>query len=124
MTGRARSPGPTTDTGSASVLVLALAGVLGLVAAVLVAAAAAAGARSRATSAADLAVVAAASRAAGGQPVACGRAAEVAGRTGARLVRCVLSGPVVEVEVEVPLVGPLSALGPARGRARAGPATP
>jgi secretion/DNA translocation related TadE-like protein len=111
------------ERGSATVWVLALAGVLAVmgVAAVLVAAAVTA--RHRAGSAADLAALAAAGRAVTGDPNACAVAAQIARRNGARLATCTLEdGAVVAVTVVVQVrLGPLG-LHDATGRARAGPA--
>ena len=111
-----------SDEGSATVLVLSLTCVVVLVATVLVALGAVAVARHRAGSAADLAALAAASRALQGQAEACALAGSVAGAGGARLVRCALDGATADVVVEVSADGPLAALGPARAGARAGPA--
>ncbi|WP_347256651.1 Rv3654c family TadE-like protein [Actinomadura sp. RB99] len=79
-------------------------------------------ARHRGDTAADLAALAGAARAADGAADACGRAREVAARSGARLARCRVRGEVVDVEVTVALRVPLG--GGAvrvRSRARAGP---
>ncbi|MEU0464640.1 Rv3654c family TadE-like protein [Amycolatopsis sp. NPDC006131] len=73
-------------------------------------------ARHRAAGAADLAALAAAGRAADGTEVACGQALWVAERMGARVVRCRFEGWDALVEVVVD-----TGLGPAAGRARAGP---
>jgi len=77
--------------------------------------------RHRAASAADLAALAAASRAAGGERQACGRARWVSERMGAHLAECRLDGwdALVEVTAEPPIV--LGDFGPAHARARAGP---
>lgn len=112
------------------------AGLLALWAALVVLSVAGAGAlyggavasRHRATAAADLAALAAASSAARGSAQPCDAAGRVAGAQRARLESCHLAGDgsvLVEVTVRVPgLVGLLGArLGPARARARAGPAT-
>lgn len=82
---------------------------------------AAAVARHRATSAADLAALAAAAYASDGPSAACGRARLVTGRMGARLGTCELSGLDALVRVTVQPPGLLSEFGPAEARARAGP---
>jgi secretion/DNA translocation related TadE-like protein len=110
------------ERGSATVWVLALAGVLAVVGAAAVLVAAAVTARHRAGGAADLAALAAAGRAVTGDPDACAAAAEVAHRNGARLATCTVEdGAVAAVTVTVPVrLGPLG-LFEATGRARAGP---
>lgn len=109
------------ETGIAGVLVLAMTGVLVLAGAVAVALAGAAVARQRAAGAADLAALAAASRALSGPGEACAAATTVARGFDARLERCRLVGLVAEVEAAVRPAGPLGRLGEARSRARAGP---
>jgi secretion/DNA translocation related TadE-like protein len=111
------------ERGSATVWVLALAGVLAVVGAAAVFLAAAVTARHRAGSAADLAALAAAGRAVLGDPDVCAAAGEVARGNGARLGTCTLGADaVVTVTVAVPVrLGPLG-LYEATGRARAGPA--
>jgi secretion/DNA translocation related TadE-like protein len=79
--------------------------------------------RHRAAAAADAAALQAALASVQGSAVACREGGVLALRNGARLTRCVLDGSIAEVEVEVRLPGPLAALGPATGRARAGPAS-
>jgi secretion/DNA translocation related TadE-like protein len=110
------------ERGSATVWVLALAGVLAVVGAAAVLVAAAVTARHRAGSAADLAALAAAGRAVIGDPDACAVAAQVARGNGARLATCTVGqGAVVAVTVSVPVrLGPLGRYD-ATGRARAGP---
>ena len=110
------------ERGSATVWVLALAGVLAVVGAAAVLVAAAVTARHRAGSAADLAALAAAGRAVIGDPDACAAAADVARGNGARLDTCTVEeGAVVAVTVAVPVrLGPLGRYD-ATGRARAGP---
>lgn len=110
------------ERGSGTVWVAALAGVLALVGAAAVLAGAASVARHRATSAADLAALAAARSAVLGDPAACLVAQRIAGRNGARVTGCrVSAGAVVEVTVSVPVR--LGGLGTreATARARAGP---
>jgi len=104
--------------GSGTVWVLTLTALVALVGLVGVGVAGAAAARHRAGSAADLAALAAASAAAT-QPSPCAAARRAAQLAGAVLVRCSVNAGIsaVEVSVAVPLPG-----GPARARARAGPA--
>jgi secretion/DNA translocation related TadE-like protein len=111
------------ERGSATVWVLALAGVLAVVGAAAVLVAAAVTARHRAGSAADLAALGAAGRAVTGDPDACAVAADLARANGARLATCTVEeGGVVAVTVVVRVrLGPLG-LHDATGRARAGPA--
>jgi secretion/DNA translocation related TadE-like protein len=110
------------DAGGATVWVLA-AGLLTVLVA-LGSAAAGAGvvARHRAQSAADLAALAAAARAAEGEEAACGRADEIATVNRARLVACRLDGFDVTVTAEVTPAGVAAFAGSARASARAGPA--
>jgi len=109
----------TADRGSASVLVLAAAGVLLAVgvAALVLGSVAVAGQRARL--AADLAAIAGATRQRAADGQACAAAATVARANGARLEGCSLQGAdiTIGVSVEVP-VWP----DPARARSRAGPA--
>jgi secretion/DNA translocation related TadE-like protein len=77
--------------------------------------------RHRAAAAADAVALKVALESIEGPAIAC-RDGGVLGRLdGAGLGRCVLDGSVAEVDVEVPLPGVLKVLGPATGRARAGP---
>ena len=78
-------------------------------------------ARHRAASAADLAAVAAASRAVLGPAEACGVAADVVARVGGRVERCLVAGATVSGTVQVPIPLPVPGTGPARAFARAGP---
>lgn len=110
-----------SDGGVATVLVLALSGVLALVAGLVVSLAAVAVARQRAASVADLAALAAAARVVDGPRAACARAERLALDSGATLLDCRLVGSVAEVEAQVRPVGPLGRLGAASARARAGP---
>ncbi|WP_448625657.1 Rv3654c family TadE-like protein [Geodermatophilus sp. URMC 64] len=111
-----------SERGSATVWVLALAGVLAAVGLAAVLVGAAVTARHRAGTAADLAALAAALVAAGGEPVACAAAARAAAANGAELTSCTVGGgAVVELTVAVPVrLGPLGQFR-ATGRARAGP---
>ncbi len=112
------------ERGSATVWVLALSGVLAVVGVAVVLLGAAAVARHRATTAADLAALAAAVRAVGGDPAACDAAAQVAAANGAALSGCSV-GPDAVVEVTVGVSVDLGPIGrpTARARARAGPVT-
>ena len=117
---RSRAP----ERGSATVwsllaivlVLLALGAALAVGAAVL--------ARHRAGAAADLAALTAAARATAGEPAPCAAAAAVAAANGAVLLACTVDPGRgrAEVHTGVPLPGWLAPLGPARGRARAGPA--
>ncbi|QBJ97018.1 pilus assembly protein TadE [Rhodococcus sp. ABRD24] len=79
-------------------------------------------ARHRAQSAADLSALAAASALSSGDESACGAAASIITRMGVELARCTVDGWDVVVEATV-ATGPVSlGTGPARARARAGPA--
>ena len=82
--------------------------------------AAATSGRHRAEAAADLGALAGAAHAVDGEPVACAYTARVVREMAARLVSCRVSGWEVLVTVEV--WPGISLTGPARGRARAGPA--
>ena len=113
----------TDDSGSATVLVLALCAVLVVFATVLVAVASVAVTRHRAAQAADSAALAAATRALSGAEQACAAAGELARASAAILLTCRLEGDRADVLVEVRPQGWLGRFGAARGRARAGPGT-
>jgi secretion/DNA translocation related TadE-like protein len=117
-----RRPLPTEERGSATVWIIALAGVLAAVGAATVLVGAAVVARHRAATAADLAALAAAGRAVVADPDPCAAAARVAGDNGAVLHGCSADDrAVVEVVVAVEVaLGPLGRR-EATGRARAGP---
>ncbi|MGI5205869.1 Rv3654c family TadE-like protein [Spirillospora sp. CA-108201] len=110
------------DRGSGSVWVLGFAVVVWVagVAAILVGGVR--GARNRGEAAADMAALAGAARVADGGAAACARAGRIAVGSGARMVRCVVRGEVVDVSVAVE-VPRLMGLGGRRivSRARAGP---
>lgn len=108
------------EDGSATVLVLALCGVLLLAGSLAGALGAVTVARHRAASAADLAALAGASAASRGAD-ACAAAGRSAARADAQLVRCLRQGTDVAVEVSVRPPGAIGRLGPASARARAGP---
>lgn len=111
------------ERGSATVWVLALAGLLAFLGAATVLVGAAEVARHRATAAADLAALAGAGRAAVGDPDPCAAAARVATANRALVDSCdVRADAVVAVRVHVQLrLGPLGVV-QAPARARAGPA--
>lgn len=113
------------ERGSATVWVLALAGLLAVLGGAVVLVSVAVVARHRATSAADLAALAGAGRAVLGDPDPCSAAARIASANGAVAEGCaVRPGAVVEVHVHVPVrLGPLGTFA-APARARAGPASP
>lgn len=120
--GRATAALEQPDAGASSVLLLAVL----MVALVLVGAvgglSGAVLARHRATAAADLAALAGADVLAGRAPgEACAAAAEVAAANGARLSQCSAEGTDLLVGTLVTPPGRLALLGPASGRARAGP---
>jgi secretion/DNA translocation related TadE-like protein len=79
--------------------------------------------RHRAAAAADAAALTVALRAIDGASAACRAGEAIAHLDGATVTRCVLDGADAEVAVAVRLPGPLTRLGPAVGRARAGPAS-
>lgn len=78
--------------------------------------------RHRASAAADLGALAAASHATSGGRHACARAGWVVERMGGRLTSCRLAGLDALVEVALEPSGVLGRFGPATARARAGPA--
>lgn len=114
------SRGRRPERGAASLLVVALAGVLLLVGAALGVVAALVTAHREAQAAADLAALAGAGSLQHGQD-ACTRAAEVASANGARLVSCRREAEDVVVAVEVRGPRWLGQDGDLRGSARAGP---
>lgn len=113
------------ERGSATVWVLALAGLLAVLGAAVVLVGAALVARHRATTAADLAALAGAGRAVLGDPDPCLAAARIAAANDGVADRCTLRpGAVVEVQVHVTVrLGPVGGFH-AGARARAGPAPP
>jgi secretion/DNA translocation related TadE-like protein len=112
----------SAERGSASVWVLALAGVLALIGLAVALVGLAAVARHRATAAADLAALAAAGGAVEGEADPCAGAATVAVANGASLRTCTVDpAAVADVAVVVPVdLGPLG-VREATARARAGP---
>lgn len=77
--------------------------------------------RHRAANAADAAALAAALHAVAGPDDACGQARVLGRLDGATVTSCAVDGSIVEVTTAVGLPGVLARLGPAIGRARAGP---
>lgn len=123
--------GPRTEGdrfgGDGGVATLWVAGAIAVVFLVVLAGvwlAAATVARHRANSAADLAALAAASRARDGSGEACARAGWVAERMRAELARCTLEGWDSLIEVTVRPQGALGGFGAASAHARAGPVSP
>jgi secretion/DNA translocation related TadE-like protein len=119
------TPSGSGERGSATVWMLALCGVLGVVGAAAVLTGAAVVARHRATAAADLAALAAAGRAVAGDAGPCVAAQEVAAANAAELTSCTVgAGAVVEVAVRIRVR--LGGLGVhwATARAGAGPVVP
>ncbi len=111
--------GREADRGSATVWVLGVVALLGVVCAGVLAMGQAVLARHRAGAGADLAALAAATEWTRGERAACGRAAEVARAQGVRVVRCAVRGEVADVSVAAG-AGPYEAV----VRARAGPGGP
>ncbi|MGY1659815.1 Rv3654c family TadE-like protein [Geodermatophilus sp. SYSU D00705] len=113
---------PAGERGSATVWVVALAGVLAAVGVAAVLVGTAVVGRHRATGAADLAALAAAEQAVRGRSDACAVAARVAEANAARLTGCAVDGAaVVDISVTVPVrLGPIG-VREATARARAGP---
>jgi secretion/DNA translocation related TadE-like protein len=118
-TGEARC----SDQGFATVWVVAAMAVVVAAATVAIGVGVASVERHRAAAAADAVALAAALDAIQGQAAACRDGGEIGQLDGAVVSRCVLTGPVADVAVAVRLPGPLVVLGPAIGRARAGPAS-
>jgi secretion/DNA translocation related TadE-like protein len=109
------------ERGSATLLVLAMSGVLVLLAAALAVVTALVAAHRAAQSAADLAALAGARGVAEGRD-GCARAAEVAAANRARLATCVVTGRVVDVVVQVRGPHWLGQTSDLSARSRAGPA--
>jgi secretion/DNA translocation related TadE-like protein len=109
------------DRGAATVLVLALAGLLTAAGALAAEVGAVAVARHRAESAADLAALAAADRALAGAVAACSAAGRAATAVAAVVESCVVAGDVADVIVAVRPAGALGSWGVARSHSRAGP---
>ena len=111
----------TGARGSATVLVLALAGLLAVVGGLGATVGAVAVARHRAAAVADLAALAAADRALAGEVTACAAARRAAAAGSAVLDSCRLTGQVADVAVTVRPAGALGSWGVARSHSRAGP---
>jgi secretion/DNA translocation related TadE-like protein len=109
------------DAGSATLLVMAMAGVLVLLGAALAVVTALVAAHRAAQSAADLAALAGA-RGVGSGSDGCASATQVAAANGARVTACVVTGRVVDIEVEVPGPHWLGQTADLTARSRAGPA--
>ncbi|MEU5774878.1 Rv3654c family TadE-like protein [Streptomyces venezuelae] len=105
------------DRGAATVWVVVVMAVLGVICGAVLAMTQVVVARHRAGGAADLAALAAADRWPAGSDAACAGAGRVAGAQGVRVVRCVIRGETSEVSVS-------SSAGPftVTARSRAGPA--
>lgn len=112
---------PRGEAGSATVLVVAMAGLLMLVGAALAVVTAMVVAHRAAQSAADLAALAGARGVAEGGD-GCARAAEIAAANGARVMACRVSGRVIDIVVEVPGPHWLGQTSDLMARSRAGPA--
>ncbi|MFF3642614.1 Rv3654c family TadE-like protein [Streptomyces sp. NPDC002564] len=106
------------DRGAATVWVVVVMAVLGVICGAVLAMAQVVVARHRAGGAADLAALAAADRWEEGSTGACAGAARVAQEQGARIVRCVVRGEISEVTA-TSRAGPFSAT----ISSRAGPPT-
>jgi secretion/DNA translocation related TadE-like protein len=111
------------DRGSATVLALAICGVIGLVTAVLAGAGLAAVTRHRAALATDAAALAAAADAAQGPTLACAAARRTLQSNGASLDGCSLDGAYVLVRARVAAPRWIAWAGSATSEARAGPDT-
>ena len=125
-TGNPASAG-SREEGSGTVLALGIVAVLLIMTVTVAGLIGVVSANRRASSAADLSALAAADAYRGlapGDP--CKVAEEWAAKNGARLEACTFPDrpETVEVTVAVPVSGPMSTLGPARARARAGAAHP
>jgi secretion/DNA translocation related TadE-like protein len=112
----------TEDSGSGTVYVLMVIVLLLAVLAAALMLGQTLVARHQAASAADLAALAAADRALEGSAAACAVAAAIASAQEARITACRLHGEIVEIDAAVSLPAALSRFGPAKARARAGPA--
>jgi secretion/DNA translocation related TadE-like protein len=109
------------EAGSATVLVVAMAGVLLLLGSALGVVTAMVAAHRTAQSAADLAALAGARGVAAGG-VGCASASRSAAANGAQLTSCAVSGRVIDIEVEVPGPHWLGQSADLAARSRAGPA--
>jgi secretion/DNA translocation related TadE-like protein len=112
---------PRNECGAATLLVMAMAGVLLLLGAALSVVTAMVAAHRVAQSAADLAALAGARGVSAGDD-GCDVARRIALANGTRLTACAISGRVVDVEVEAPGPRWLGQSADLSGHARAGPA--
>lgn len=122
--GRRPRPAAADDDGSATIWAVGGIAVLFLVAAAVLAMGSVVQTRHRATAAADLAALAAATYAPDGPPAACDRARWVADHMRVRLTSCELAGWDALVEVSAALPGELSRFGLVTEHSRAGPVDP
>ena len=111
------------DRGSASVLVVAVGALLGVVALAVGVVATGMAAHRQAVRAADLAALAGAQRSLTSQVAACSVASEVAEANGAELESCLVNRATVHVQVRVPTVELLPVIG-ASARAGVRPSRP
>jgi secretion/DNA translocation related TadE-like protein len=109
------------DRGSATVWLVAAIAVVIAATATALAMGIATLSRHRAAAAADAVALRVALDVIQGPTVACRAGAALAALDGAAVERCAVDGADATVEVTVRLPGPLAVLGPAVGRARAGP---
>jgi secretion/DNA translocation related TadE-like protein len=109
------------DNGFATVWVVTAMAIVAVSAATALCFGAAILERHRADAAADAVALSVALRAVDGPSAACLAGSALASLDGATLTRCDLQGAVSDVVVAVRLPGLLAPLGPAVGRARAGP---
>ena len=128
MSGHQRRPRPAgrtdADDGSATIWSVGGIAVLLLVAAAVLTMGSVVQTRHRATAAADLAALAAATYAPDGPPSACDRARWVADHMRVHLASCELAGWDALVEVSAELPGELSRFGRLTEHSRAGPVDP
>ncbi|WP_081272303.1 Rv3654c family TadE-like protein [Mycobacteroides immunogenum] len=114
---------PRADSGSATIVAVAMMAVLLALTAGGAAVGSAVVARHRAQAAADLAALAGAQHALYGAAPACVEVGVIARRMGAAVTRCVVEDLDVVVAVSVPVMLGRFGVGPARAAARAGPVT-
>jgi secretion/DNA translocation related TadE-like protein len=128
MSGHRRRPRSAAqseaDDGSATIWSVGGIAVLLLVAAAVLTMGSVVQTRHRATAAADLAALAAATYAPDGPPAACDRARWVTDQMRVHLASCVVTGWDALVEVSVGLPGELSRFGQVTEHSRAGPVVP
>jgi secretion/DNA translocation related TadE-like protein len=122
--GHRRPPAKADDGGSATIWSVGGIAALFLAATAVLAMGAVVQTRHRATAAADLAALAAATYAPDGPPAACDRARWVADHMRVRLTSCAVVGWDALVEVTGELPGALQRFGQVTEHSRAGPADP